>query len=1172
MGNAVVERASLPMGYVPIGVKEYNGIVYVVAYNPLAQRVQFGSFPSPEIDFDGFDFDPEEYESEGVMFLTPDFYTRNKLHQSYFDPGVPQIDSDFEEQITDTLIPQDSTENAYNPAHPFDIMYWEDNGDGIPNKYDGWTIKTDAGEPKFVISKAELIDSFESYEWLKLNSGDRFLIYYIDLLESNDYSNVTEILKHYLSVPNEKKLFRAEVYSVSPTGRKIKLNINPFLYTKDDISINILNGDLEENVKYTVFDGESNSTIEVRIGLEKPESFRALFKQFSRSGPTAVRFRTFASSSSFMQIKGFRYKITKRLQEGESFSSLWGYMQYTSDALYDERKQTFYTQSYAELLDLPEGVYDYVLTPFTQYGYELGMIVRGSFDVSNDLILDESPIDLPIYNWRLQSGDEFQLHFRVVYELVEDQNVVELYAEFYDVWSNVSSILELGESDGVCDWDDVIDLSSQDYPKNKIFNETEFGGIPVQETTTDQRAKLPKRGLNYQQNNVVLKSPFRLQQNRFYVFAIYYKIEDSQTGDVFTKGIYRYLYTNDAFNSFSEVDFSNLTYPLVDINLVKEGAPIVNKPEYNNLAINDVATNNQSYMFDPLLQTYNSTDKELNPVVKTPYLVQPKFYKDEYYANSNFKINYSKRHWFQVFQQVTNPIVLQDHIGEINYVDFAEDTNVFTITKPQNGPLTANQNRTVQHMGGSAIAGENVFGGCEPQPMKYQFDLFNDKFNLRAYQGPHKVVSSVVYDYNETPASYTHHINPIFYLQAKEIRDKILSIPSENINMALAYYSANCQMQQYEPSVYSWNWPLQLYLKVHQGLMPLNQNEYAASSSPFSYGHLDAATFHLRDDANFSNLGISRVDIGYVYNSNNYTIQQRNQFQAIYTNTFRDDQIRFSPFLAAQMRQIFGTGNGYHTGIQFVAGESFMDGVLYLNTRHDAEELINFVIFSGSVTNQANVSGTDRYYRYVPSSSKYTYESGATSRLNYEQDVNFAYEVHDRQCYRIHAPAMTTETTETIILDNHISNYIMSKFEFDLYDGSKFLPKQKPITKPLSFELDVSLSSGLDPYDVPTNDDLYNAQTQAENHPLFNPTQKYTFVGITNQQMFHLNNSDSGIMQVTNQLLRNNILYYDNTSKKVKAKISSLINANDSRFTIDTFNYQTEEFTLQYRYDLDNPN
>ncbi len=789
MGNAVVERASLPMGYVPIGVIEYNGIVYVVAYNPLAQRVQFGSFPSPEIDFDGSDFDPEEYQLEGVMFLTPDFYTQNKRHQSYYDPNIPEIDSNFEAQIADTLIPSDLTEDAYNPDHPFNIMYWEDNGDGIPNEYDVWTVQTDDGEPKFVISKAELIDSFESYEWLKLNPGDRYLIYYIDLLESNDYSNVTEILQHYLSTPTEKRLFKAEVYSVSPTGRKIKLNIDPFLYTKDDVSINILNGDLEENVKYNVFDGESNSTIEIRIGLEKPEQFRASFRQFSRSGPTVVRFRTFAASSSFMQIKGFRYKITKRLQEGETFSCLWGYMRYTSDALYDDRQQTFYTQSYAELLDLPEGTYDYTLTPFTQYGYELSMVIRGSFDVSESLILDDSPIELQVYNWSLQEGDVFQLEFQASYELVEDQEVTEVYAEFYDVWSNVSSILELTDIDGVCSFSDGIDLTAQNYPKTKIFNETEFGGIPAQQTITDQRAKLPKRELSYQQNNVVLNSPFRLQKNRFYVFALYYTIEDSLTEEIFTKGIYRYLYTNAVFNSFTDVDFSNLTYPPVVIDLVMEGAPIVNKPEYNNLQIKDTVSDEQNYMFDPLLQTYNFAERELNPVIKTAYLVQPKFYKDQYYANNHFKINYYISNWFQVFQRVSIPIVLQDHVGEINYLDLHDDENVFTTTKPQNGPLVANQNRTVQRVGGSTVSSEDIFGECEPQPMIYHFDLHNNKFNLRAYQGPHKVHASTVYDYSETPASYTHHINPIFYLQAKEIRDKILNTPPENVNMSFGNYS-----------------------------------------------------------------------------------------------------------------------------------------------------------------------------------------------------------------------------------------------------------------------------------------------------------------------------------------------------------------------------------------------
>lgn len=50
MGNYALEGAKLPPNYVPIGVKEYAGILYVVAYNPLAKRVQVGSYPSPKIN------------------------------------------------------------------------------------------------------------------------------------------------------------------------------------------------------------------------------------------------------------------------------------------------------------------------------------------------------------------------------------------------------------------------------------------------------------------------------------------------------------------------------------------------------------------------------------------------------------------------------------------------------------------------------------------------------------------------------------------------------------------------------------------------------------------------------------------------------------------------------------------------------------------------------------------------------------------------------------------------------------------------------------------------------------------------------------------------------------------------------------------------------------------
>jgi len=48
MGNRRVDNAFLPPGYEPVGIKEYGGIIYIAAYNPITNRSQIGSFPSPE--------------------------------------------------------------------------------------------------------------------------------------------------------------------------------------------------------------------------------------------------------------------------------------------------------------------------------------------------------------------------------------------------------------------------------------------------------------------------------------------------------------------------------------------------------------------------------------------------------------------------------------------------------------------------------------------------------------------------------------------------------------------------------------------------------------------------------------------------------------------------------------------------------------------------------------------------------------------------------------------------------------------------------------------------------------------------------------------------------------------------------------------------------------------
>lgn len=48
MGNGRVETAMLPQGYIPLGIAELGGIIYIASYNPLTKKSQIGSFPSPE--------------------------------------------------------------------------------------------------------------------------------------------------------------------------------------------------------------------------------------------------------------------------------------------------------------------------------------------------------------------------------------------------------------------------------------------------------------------------------------------------------------------------------------------------------------------------------------------------------------------------------------------------------------------------------------------------------------------------------------------------------------------------------------------------------------------------------------------------------------------------------------------------------------------------------------------------------------------------------------------------------------------------------------------------------------------------------------------------------------------------------------------------------------------
>ena len=70
MGNGKVERAKLPAGYIPVGIKEYGGIIYVALYSPSTNKCEIGSFPSPRTITYGTSNQKQTIEIQGSSLRT----------------------------------------------------------------------------------------------------------------------------------------------------------------------------------------------------------------------------------------------------------------------------------------------------------------------------------------------------------------------------------------------------------------------------------------------------------------------------------------------------------------------------------------------------------------------------------------------------------------------------------------------------------------------------------------------------------------------------------------------------------------------------------------------------------------------------------------------------------------------------------------------------------------------------------------------------------------------------------------------------------------------------------------------------------------------------------------------------------------------------------------------
>ena len=54
-GNVKLDKVKLEKGFIPLGMKEYGGIMYIASYNPITKDCEIGSFPSTKTIYDNLD-------------------------------------------------------------------------------------------------------------------------------------------------------------------------------------------------------------------------------------------------------------------------------------------------------------------------------------------------------------------------------------------------------------------------------------------------------------------------------------------------------------------------------------------------------------------------------------------------------------------------------------------------------------------------------------------------------------------------------------------------------------------------------------------------------------------------------------------------------------------------------------------------------------------------------------------------------------------------------------------------------------------------------------------------------------------------------------------------------------------------------------------------------------
>lgn len=224
MGNRRVDRAFLPAGYEPVGIKEYGGIIYIAAYNPITNKSQIGSFPSPEKRINSsnenqksidISFGNEDIQSDTLMFPLTE---NNLLHAGDKFVVYGYLPDSIKENLTNyNNITGDKITSPKNKCYTLSLGILNSQNEfvDITKTLVRWEILDDQS-----IIDPTIIDTRNLSDEIKFNTGYFIPEMYKPTEIEKESINDLEVIKERLAMP-------ANTYSyklVGPLYLKAKLN------------------------------------------------------------------------------------------------------------------------------------------------------------------------------------------------------------------------------------------------------------------------------------------------------------------------------------------------------------------------------------------------------------------------------------------------------------------------------------------------------------------------------------------------------------------------------------------------------------------------------------------------------------------------------------------------------------------------------------------------------------------------------------------------------------------------------------------------------------------------------------------------------------------------------------------------------------------------------------